>query len=155
MTTYKFIKNEFYSKTYHDQDTALFLSSENEFFKKFTYNTSIENKYSLLAVRQDLESSFLPEKLNYIKYDLVCDPVNWNFLLSRPILHSISSFIGIAALNWSKIHLKASKITTNRSHSAILGILAEKDVEMFRNSYHKNRSIWEYSLKDKGVKWIE
>jgi len=49
----------------------------------------------------------------------------------------------------------ASTIITNRLHSAIIGAILGKNVELFRNSYHKNRSVWEYSLQSKGVKWIE
>ena len=34
------------------------------------------------------------------------------------------------------------------------GIVGKK-VNMFANSYHKNRSIWEFSLRKLGVKWIQ
>lgn len=56
---------------------------------------------------------------------------------------------------WPQLHVKANNLYTNRSHSAILGSLLDKPTYMFAGAYHKNRSIWEYSLKDRGVKWIE
>jgi len=152
MTTYEFIKNQFYSRTYHDHDTALLLTKEDRFFRKFRGNIPIENKYSLLALRQDLESVPLPKKLRARKYDVICDPIIWCRSSSR--FPRVDSFLGITKRKWISLHLKASKITTNRCHSAILGVLTGNNVEMFQNSYHKNRSVWEYSLRDKGVKWV-
>ena len=151
MVTYAFIKDNFFSNTYHDHDTALFLTKEDDFFKKITSNISVENKYSLLAIRQDPERIHLPEIIRNRKYDVVCDPINCEMVLLRKLY----SFFGITSKKWSRIHLKAKLITTNRTHSAILGVISGKEVEIFSNSYHKNRGIWEYSLKDRGVKWIE
>lgn len=153
MTTYNFIKNNFYSKTYHDHDTALLLSQEDQFFKKFTGNISIENKYSLLVVRRDLESVPLPKKLRdrINDYDLIYHPYSFSNIR---IIGNLYAHLRTSWCKWARIHLKASKITTNHLHSAILGVLAGKDVKLFQNSYHKNRSVWEYSLKDRGVEWV-
>jgi len=57
--------------------------------------------------------------------------------------------------NWAQLHVYALEILTNRSHSAMLGAILGKKTKMFRGKYHKNRSIWEYSLKQRGVEWVE
>ena len=41
-----------------------------------------------------------------------------------------------------------SVINTNRAHMAIGGSLLNREVNMFPNSYYKNRAIYDYSLKD-------
>jgi len=51
-------------------------------------------------------------------------------------------------------HLYSGIIYTNRCHSAILGMILNKPVYMSNNNYHKNKSVWEYCLKDRGVQWI-
>lgn len=55
--------------------------------------------------------------------------------------------------HWIRIHAFAKSIRSNRLHSAIVGALLGKPVTLMGGSYHKNRSIWEYSLKDLGVTW--
>jgi len=158
LTTYKFIMDNFYSNVYHDEDTAFHLFKENKFFQKFIDETPSVNKYSLLAVRKDAEKSHLPEiiKKNFNNYDIICDPILWNRSISkyRPISF-FYPFLKMSLPRWARIHLKASKITTNRLHSAILGTIIGKETEIFSGSYHKNKSVWEYSLKKRGVKWIE
>ena len=57
--------------------------------------------------------------------------------------------------HWIRIHAFAKSIRSNRLHSAIVGALLGKPVTLMGGSYHKNRSIWEYSLKDLGVSWGE
>ena len=57
--------------------------------------------------------------------------------------------------NWTQLHMDASRILTNRCHSAILGAILGKDTTMFKGHYHKNRSIYEYSLKKLGVNGLE
>jgi len=136
MTTYRFIKNRFYSQTYHDHDTALLLSKKDRFLRKsignisiekidgflrkFTGGIPIENKYSLLAIRQDVERVPLPAGLRARKYDFLCDPIVWCRSSSR--FPRVDSFLGITKRKWISLHLQASKITTNRCHSAILGV---------------------------------
>lgn len=55
--------------------------------------------------------------------------------------------------HWIKVHLHAKEIITTRTHSAIVGALLNKPVIMYPSRYHKNRSIWEHSLKQRGVIW--
>ncbi len=57
--------------------------------------------------------------------------------------------------HWIEIHRAARSIITNRTHSAIVGNILGLPVSMLPNSYHKNRSIWEFSLEGRGVLWLD
>lgn len=48
---------------------------------------------------------------------------------------------------------KAKEIHTNRLHYAIAGLILGKDVTLYPNDYHKNRSVWEAELAALGCKW--
>ena len=137
-TSYEYMKRNFCINTYLDEDTSLCLSHRDPFFKAFIGDASIEEKYKFLALRGDKERcDSIPKEIDVGEYDVVCDPCKTSSIKE-----------------WVNLHLKASKITTNRAHSAIFGAILGKKVETFANSYHKNRSLWEYSLKDRGVSWI-
>ena len=56
---------------------------------------------------------------------------------------------------WVQLHASAKKIVTNRLHSSILGSILGKEVVLLPNSFHKNRSVWEFSLKKRSVVWKE
>lgn len=56
---------------------------------------------------------------------------------------------------WLALHENAEKVYTNRTHSGILSTILGKEVYFLPNQYHKNRSIWEFSLQQHGVNWIE
>jgi exopolysaccharide biosynthesis predicted pyruvyltransferase EpsI len=43
---------------------------------------------------------------------------------------------------------KYETINTNRLHVAIAGTLLGKNVNFYRNNYYKNKSVFEYSIKD-------
>lgn len=57
--------------------------------------------------------------------------------------------------HWLRIHLYARSIVTNRLHSAIAGAIAGIPVFLLPGGYHKNRSLWDFSLKTRGVRWAE
>ena len=57
--------------------------------------------------------------------------------------------------HWLRLHAGARQIISSRTHSAIAGSILGKPTIMLPGSYHKNRSIWEYVLKDRGVVWGE
>ena len=42
----------------------------------------------------------------------------------------------------------AEEVFTDRLHVAILGSILGKKVTLYGNVYHKNRGVWEYSLRD-------
>ena len=91
--------------------------------------------FKLAAIREDPESpDTLPESVDLEEYDVVVDPCQTN--------------------RWGSLHLYATEILTNRSHSAILGAILGKKTKMFAGKYHKNRSIWGFSLKRRGVEWV-
>ena len=132
-TTYDYMKDR-NVKILRDHDTALCLTEWDEWLSPLL-ECEKTDRFKLAAIREDPESSnTLPESVDLGDYDLMVDPC-----LTK---------------NWAQLHVYASEILTNRSHSAILGAILGKKTKMFRGSYHKNRSVWEYSLKSRGVKWI-
>ena len=56
--------------------------------------------------------------------------------------------------HWIRIHAASKTILTNRTHSAICGAILGSPTTMFDGAYHKNRSIWEFSLEPRGVRWL-
>ncbi len=133
-TTYKYMKNNGL-RLFLDHDTAFHLERGDKYLSSLLTGERME-PFKLAAVRDDHERPVaLPDKINLDDYDLVTDPC-----LSK---------------NWGSLHVYATEILTNRSHSAILGAILGKKTKMFKGNYHKNRSIYEYSLKDLGVKWVK
>ena len=55
--------------------------------------------------------------------------------------------------DWLRVHARAARIVTNRLHSSIAGMILGKPTTLIANSYFKNRAVWEFSLKDRGVAW--
>lgn len=55
--------------------------------------------------------------------------------------------------HWVRVHLHAKEIVTSRTHSSIIGAILNKPTILYPSKYHKNRSIWEYTLRDRGVLW--
>lgn len=100
------------------------------------FRAKVGNK-KCLFVRTDGEGVKLPSEINPKDFDVFWDP----------------AFAGSFS-EWVNLHKQASLIVTNRCHSAILGTILKKEVKMFRNAYHKNRSIWKFCLRQRGVKWI-
>jgi exopolysaccharide biosynthesis predicted pyruvyltransferase EpsI len=135
LITYEFMKKSL-PNVYIDDDTALHLTKDCTEFKSFCMGVPLKKNHKLLVIRQDKERALLPKTIRKEDFDFVCDPKS------------------LKKDEWLKLHLWASEITSNRLHSAIFGTIAEKDVGLFSNSYHKNRSVWEYSLQKLGVKWI-
>lgn len=137
LPTYNIMK-EYCDDVRIDHDTALHLKLRDGYLEVITGDLCLQQEYSLLVLRKDPETpETIPESINRADFNMIYDPCK--FKISK----------------WAKLHMKATKIVANRSHSAIMGAILGKDTSMFAGSYHKNRSIWEYSLKDLGVKWIE
>jgi exopolysaccharide biosynthesis predicted pyruvyltransferase EpsI len=91
--------------------------------------------YELIAMRRDKESSIS----TLTKKEIVrrCE---------NPLISDISvekTFTDFV----SKVH-NAKEVFTDRLHVAILSKILGKKSTLFGNSYHKNRGVWEYSLKD-------
>ena len=98
-------------------------------------NLSPRSLFSLLVLRTDMEADAIPSQVRRRDFNRVLDPC--------------------LTSDWAVLHMHASRIVTNRSHSAIMGAVLGKDTSIFAGSYHKNRSIYDYSLKELGVKWLE
>lgn len=115
-----------------DHDTALQLAPEDALAGR-----AQASRYALLALRQDDEA---PKGMDGSQFEGVrLDP----------------AFYGRSFDHWVRLHALASKIITNRTHSSILGAVLRKPTTLLGGSYHKNRSIWEYSLAPRGVRWLD
>lgn len=95
-------------------------------------------RYRLIVAREDDEASSAAP-LAGGRDSVRMDPANY----ARTFPH------------WLRIHAFATRITSNRLHSAIVGSLLGKPVVLLPGSYHKNRSVWEFSLKARGVEWCD
>lgn len=118
-----------------DHDTALHLRLGDGYLERLVGDLKLRTDFSLLVLRKDMEAGDIPDSIREEDFDRVMDPC-WH-------------------KDWGRLHMHASMIVSSRSHSAIMGAVLGKDTSIFAGSYHKNRSIYEYSLKDLGVKWIE
>ncbi len=115
---------------WEDHDTALNLQAQD-------FDPShIKQKYSLYAIRVDKEMNS-KQKIDMFSSRL--DPVR-----------CCRSFE-----EWFLLHARAKDIVTDRLHSSILGSILGKRTTLMPNSYHKNRSVWEFSLESRGVHWRE
>ena len=133
-TSYNYMKNNGL-RLFLDHDTAFHLEKGDKYLSPLLSGERMD-PFKLAAVRDDPESpDALPDQINLDHYDLVTDPC--------------------FSKSWGPLHVYATEILTNRSHSAILGAILGKKTKMFKGKYHKNRSIYEYSLKKMGVGWVE
>lgn len=119
-----------------DHDTAFHLD-QGETLRIGGLETPPPGRYTLLVSRKDDEAPLQRPKGG--TREVVMDPAYY-----------ASSFA-----HWIRIHAFADLIRTNRLHSAIVGSLLGKPVQLMAGSYHKNRSIWEFSLEGRGVQWCE
>ncbi len=116
----------------YDHDTALNLD-EFDILKQ----RKVDN-FVFYAIRNDKESS--NDKSYFVSFpSLFFDPISY-----------CRSFD-----DWVSVHSKAKKIITNRLHSSILGSILGKPTVLLPNSYHKNHSVWDFSLQQRKVKWMD
>ncbi len=113
-----------------DEDTALAVEADD------LVRRVPQGRYRLIVVRRDAESA--RSDLTPLR-GLHVDPPG-----------DCTSFDG-----WISLHARARSIVTDRLHSAIVGAILGKPTTLLPGSYHKNRSIWEYSLRDRGVVWCD
>jgi len=100
----------------------------------------------LLEKHLGTEAIELPPYIRLLDFDFICDPILYCRTLPRNREEEFKK--------WVQFHQSAKLIVTNRSHSAILGTILGKKVKIFRCATHKNRSLWEYCLRNRGVEWI-
>lgn len=121
------------SEIYCDHDTAFHVTKKDveERIGKEKFD------YCLLGYRKDNESSSVRHKGDISK--IIIDPP----MFAKSFDH------------WLRIHAYANEIITNRTHSSIIGAVLGKKTTLFASKYHKNKSIWEYSLQPMGVIWAD
>jgi exopolysaccharide biosynthesis predicted pyruvyltransferase EpsI len=114
-----------------DHDTALNLEKAD-----LINNNYPGGNYKLYALRRDKEIN----KGVYVAYEpfsLILDPAKYCINFEH----------------WIYVHARAKKIVSSRLHSAILGSILKIPTVLFPNNYHKNRSVWEYSLRSRDIVW--
>lgn len=114
-----------------NEDTAFYLDRET--LLKWAGPT--RHRLDLVAVREDSEAIAVSE--SQPGSAAVIDPAYF----ARSFDH------------WLRIHAASRTIITNRTHSAVCGAILGVPTTLFPGAYHKNRSIWEFSLEARGVKW--
>lgn len=100
-----------------------------------------EGRYQLIAIRRDRESAVTGNLIREIEQ--ACDnPVSRDVSMEG----SLTDFVSWVA--------NAETVYTDRLHVAITSSILGKDVTLYGNRYHKNRGVWEYSLRE-SVRFIE
>jgi exopolysaccharide biosynthesis predicted pyruvyltransferase EpsI len=56
---------------------------------------------------------------------------------------------------WLTMHSSAATIRTDRLHSSIVAHVLGIPVTLSPNNYFKNRAVWEFSLRTRGVTWAD
>ena len=125
------------------KDTALYLSRENlhEFVSPYT------DRFDLICFRKDKES-IISEATKLEIIEKAKEKAN-NLLVADIIKKgSLKEYVSTIA--------NADRILTDRVHVAILAHIFGKDLTLFNTFYHKNKGIYEYSLKeDSKIKFID
>lgn len=117
----------------------------------------LDNDTAFHSTKAALQVLAGEEKYNYSLYGYRSDKEDSGitFVPTPQFLLVDPPEIAKSFAHWVRIHLHAKEIVTNRTHSSIVGSILGKPTTLFDNSYHKNRSIWQYNLEARGVKWIE
>ena len=103
--------------------------------------TQRDGGYELIALRNDKESALSSSAREEIIQ--MCE---------NPMISDIS--LGKTMTDFVSTVNNADKVFTDRLHVAILSKILGKKVTLFGNKYHKNKGVWEYSLKD-SVDYVE
>lgn len=123
-------------------DTALYLSRE-DFLAKGIQSVQ-ESSFDLVCTRTDIESmiNWDREIFNIRKQ---AELKNDGEVASRVLagdLENVADFQVFVALV-----ANARRVFTDRLHVAILSAILGKDTFLYPNSYHKNRGVYEFSLR--------
>jgi exopolysaccharide biosynthesis predicted pyruvyltransferase EpsI len=122
---------------YVDHDTA-FALEEKDVLAIAGVRTMPAGNYDLVVIREDNEQP--ATKVNGIRPSgIALDP----------------AYVATSFDHWVRMHVFARSISTDRLHSSIIGAICGKPVTLGPSSSHKNKSVWEYSLASRGVRWVE
>jgi exopolysaccharide biosynthesis predicted pyruvyltransferase EpsI len=116
-------------------DTSLYLKRND--FKKFV--SPSKSEHTLICFRMDKEST-IPK--NTKKKIVENAKINSNNLLIKDIA-KIGSFE-----DYISAVFNADEVYTDRIHVAILAHICKKKTSLFGNCYHKNKGVYEFSLKN-------
>ncbi len=120
---------------YLEHDTALNLTRD-DVLRLAGIEPNPGRGYRLLSLRLDHEKTDKRQQdLRYISIDPV--------------------FFANSFAQWVRLHENAREVVANRLHSAILSTILGKRVTLIPNSWHKNRGVWEQSLRDRGTLWSD
>lgn len=126
-----------------DHDTAMALE-DRDLLAIAGLSSMPAGNYDLVVLREDNEQPACAEEVGNTRTSAPAAGVALD-----------PAYVATSFAHWVRIHLHARSITTNRLHSSIAGAIAGKPVTIGPGSYHKNRSVWQYSLKDRGVRWTD
>lgn len=130
-SSYTLLKSLSFSRNVHlglSPDAALYMSTAD-------LNAQPENRHVLVAPRLDRESI-----------------VKWNLRMMWEIWPKASVRFGDVNLvpnlrTFIEVVARASKVFTDRLHVSILSSILGKETYLLPNSYHKNRSVYDFSLR--------
>lgn len=121
------------------KDTALYLNRKD----LEAYIRPSDENYDLICFRNDKES-IIP---NGLRREIV-EGLDRSLVCDISIKGGLDHFVSTIA--------NAERIHTDRLHVAIVGHILRKETTLYDNLYHKNRGVYEYSLKaDPKIKFIE
>lgn len=126
-----------------DHDTALALTP-GDLLDIAGLESMPQGNYDLVVLREDNEMPGSTGSLGAVTRGLVAEGISLD-----------PAFVANTFGHWVRIHLHARTITTNRLHSAVIGAAAGKRVFIGPGSYHKNKSVCQYSLASRGVQWVD
>jgi exopolysaccharide biosynthesis predicted pyruvyltransferase EpsI len=124
-------------RLYLDHDTA-FAFEEKDVLAVAGVQVMPRGKYDLVVIREDNEQP-APNATGMRSSGIALDP----------------AYVATSFEHWVRMHVYARSISTNRLHSAIIGAICGKPVTLGPSSSHKNKSVWQHSLADRGVRWAE
>ena len=118
-------------------ELALYLTQEDlaDFIEEKT------DDYTLIAFRKDKESAISQAMKDEI-IQTATNPMIADVSMEKTLKDFISTIYN------------AETVYTDRLHVAILSKILGKKVTLYGNKYHKNRGVWEYSLRD-SVEYVE
>lgn len=121
------ITEEFDNVSIHlSKDTALYLQPED------FPNINSKSEYVLVALREDKESA----------------SPSLNIHQNKRVLESDISVKADSLIEFVNTIASAEKVYTDRLHVAITAAIFKTETVFFDNTYHKNRGVYEYSLKN-------